>query len=59
VTTVPCRECGQVVSPGDRTCHNCGAPAPALSARIRTNTKIVLTVVLIIIVGAIALIVGT
>ena len=41
--SLACRVCGQEVSVGDRTCHNCGAVAPAQSRRSRRRTLMVVT----------------
>jgi predicted nucleic acid-binding Zn ribbon protein len=43
-----CRECGWQVNTESRTCHNCGAPAPAVSRRNRRVTRIVLAVAVLL-----------
>ena len=46
-----CRVCGKPVNTESRTCHNCGASAPAVSPRNRKLTRIALALVLLAIVA--------
>ena len=46
MTMSTCRECGKPVNTESRTCHNCGAPAPAVSTGNRTRTQIIVGLVI-------------